>query len=183
MRDRCPHEECGVGAGETQDWQSADLIERHRGIMVAGRALGAGFFIVDIEMPRRIGIKHRIGSVAWERSALVAGCGQPLNAFGAANLRFPRPDIFCFDKRASLPFWRAVNVTITRRSGFSVCAHRAVQLRDSQLPPIFGGHGRRSYHQRPIPPRSGDCCVLAFRVTAPRSAPAFLRGRDGAGRG
>src|SRR5262245_19926119 len=98
MRDSCPQEQCGVGAGETWDWQSADLIERHRGIMVAGRALDAGFFIVDIEMPRRIGIKHRIASVAWERSALVAGCGQPLNAFGATHFSLTRSDLLCRSK-------------------------------------------------------------------------------------
>jgi hypothetical protein len=66
--------------------------------VVAGRALDAGFFVVDLEMPRRIGVKHRIASVAWERSVLVTGCCQPLNAFGAPNLRFPRSDILCGPK-------------------------------------------------------------------------------------
>src|SRR5262249_24441506 len=70
--------------------------------MVARRALDARFFVIDFEMPRRIGIKHRIAPVAWKRSVLVTGYGQPLNAFGAANLRFPRPDILCRPKDLAL---------------------------------------------------------------------------------
>jgi hypothetical protein len=55
-----------------------------------------------VELPRRIGIKHRIASVAWERSVLVTGCGQSLNAFGAANLRFPGSDMLCCLKDLAL---------------------------------------------------------------------------------
>jgi hypothetical protein len=49
-------------------------------------------------MPRRIGTKYRIASVTWEWTVLVTGCGHALNAFGAANLRFPRSDILCGPK-------------------------------------------------------------------------------------
>src|SRR5215472_7113451 len=96
MRDRCPHEQCGVGAGETWDWQSADLVERHRGIVVGGRVLDAGFFVVDLEMPRRIGINNGIASVAWEW--LVTGRGQPFDTFGATHFSLTRSDLLCRPK-------------------------------------------------------------------------------------
>src|SRR5215467_5738497 len=96
MRDRCPHEQCGVGAGETWDWQSADLVERHRGIVVGGRVLDAGFFVVDLEMPRRIGINNGIASVAWEW--LVTGRGQPFDALGATHFSLTRSDLLCRPK-------------------------------------------------------------------------------------
>src|SRR5262245_31146888 len=96
MRDSCPQEQCGVGAGETWDWQSADLIERHRGIVVGGSTLHAGFFVVDFEMPRRIGVNNGIASVAWEW--LVTVRGQPFEAFGATHFSLTRSDLLCRPK-------------------------------------------------------------------------------------
>src|SRR5262245_20200890 len=66
VRRGCPKKHHGVGGGETYNWQSADLFKRHRGIVVARRALDAGFFVVDFEMPWRVGIKYRIASAVWE---------------------------------------------------------------------------------------------------------------------
>src|SRR5262245_24632944 len=121
MRGRCPHEQYGVGGGETLNWQTADFVKRHRGIMVACRALHAGFFVVDFEMPRRIGVKHRIASVAWKRSLWVTGCGQPLKAFGAANLRFPRPDILCRPKNLTLAPRHDLALLVYRLGGDVCC--------------------------------------------------------------
>src|SRR5262245_15116316 len=95
MRNRCPHEQCGVRAGETWDWRSADFGKRHRGIVVPCRALDARFFVVDFEMPWRIGVNNGIASIARERTVLVTGCGQPLDAFGTARFSLARSDLLC----------------------------------------------------------------------------------------
>src|SRR6516164_11152262 len=76
--------------------QGANLVQCHRGIMVAGSALDAGFFVVDFEMPRRIGVNNGIASVAWEW--LVTGRGQPFDAFGATHFSLTRSDLLCRPK-------------------------------------------------------------------------------------
>src|SRR6516165_7142165 len=109
--------------------------------MVAGRALDAGFFIVDIEMPRRIGIKHRIASVAWERSALVAGCGQPFDALGATHFSLTRSDLLCRPKDLPLAPRHDLALVLLRkhchvsgsRDGDRALLNRMDQLRSAIL--------------------------------------------------